>query len=219
MLAVADRICWPTLGWKIAATNQDMRRRLRVEAPVFGRTFSRFLATSPAAFSREELLDPIVECEFIFEMGKALLASEAPHSEAAVRASVARVFPGVEVGECRFAHAANLDPKLLMADGFGSGRYVVGRPLAKWDAALDQVMHVRLDRDGVERSTGLSSDVMGHPVRALVWLANRLAFHGLDLKAGELVSSGSCTGMVRAHKGNRLTAWFGDEPPVVLAFT
>src|SRR4051794_7473514 len=61
---VAAELGWAPLGWKIAATTEAMRARLRMTEPIFGRSFARFLVESPARFAHATLLDPIVEAEF-----------------------------------------------------------------------------------------------------------------------------------------------------------
>jgi 2-keto-4-pentenoate hydratase len=54
-------------------------------------------------------------------------------------------------------------------------------------AALTGVFTV----NGVEVARGRGSDVMGHPLNALAWLANSLVGRGQTLKAGEVVLLGS----------------------------
>jgi 2-oxo-3-hexenedioate decarboxylase/2-keto-4-pentenoate hydratase len=45
--------------------------------------------------------------------------------------------------------------------------------------------------NGAEAGRGRGSDVMGHPLEALAWLANTLAGRGRSLKRGDLVLTGS----------------------------
>jgi 2-keto-4-pentenoate hydratase len=47
--------------------------------------------------------------------------------------------------------------------------------------------------DGVAVGHGCGSDILGHPLEALAWLANHRAARGLGLHAGDLVSLGSVT--------------------------
>jgi 2-keto-4-pentenoate hydratase len=47
--------------------------------------------------------------------------------------------------------------------------------------------------DGQEVATGLSDALLGHPMDALAWLANRRSRLGLGLEAGTFVSLGSIT--------------------------
>src|SRR5262245_297565 len=62
--AVAERLGWEPLGWKIAGTTANVRGKLGLEGPIYGRSFRRFKCASPARFKHAELLDPLVECEF-----------------------------------------------------------------------------------------------------------------------------------------------------------
>src|SRR5690554_5461936 len=51
---------WEPLGWKIAGTTQAVRERLGIDTPIYGRTFRRFVATSPVILDLSTLLDPLV---------------------------------------------------------------------------------------------------------------------------------------------------------------
>ena len=46
--AVAERLGWEPLGWKIAGTTANVRGKLELEGPIYGRSFRRFVSTSPA---------------------------------------------------------------------------------------------------------------------------------------------------------------------------
>jgi 2-oxo-3-hexenedioate decarboxylase/2-keto-4-pentenoate hydratase len=48
-----------------------------------------------------------------------------------------------------------------------------------------------MDVNGEEFGRGAGSLIMGHPLEALAWLANRLAERDRELKAGEFVTLGS----------------------------
>lgn len=218
MLEVAHRLDWAPLGWKIAGSDARLRQRLRTDGLVFGRTFQRFLTPSPITLKHGELLDPIVECEFFFRIGCDLPASRAEHTEDRVREVVETVHVGVEVGECRFANANLPSPLLLRADGYGSGRYVIGPEVPDWQAMLATPVDVMLLKNGAPRSRGSSMDVMGHPLRPLVWLANRLASLGIGLARGDMISTGSCTGMVKARPGDQMVARFEGIGDVSISF-
>jgi hypothetical protein len=56
---------WELLGWKIAGTTAAMREKLRLDTPIHGRTYRRFAVNSPARFAFAELLDPLVESDFL----------------------------------------------------------------------------------------------------------------------------------------------------------
>lgn len=216
MFAVADQLAWPRLGWKIAATHPDLQARLRTDGPVFGITYTRFLRMAPAVVSHRQLLDPVIECEFAFRIGRELATKEGDHDFQDLAAVVASVMPCIEIAECRFARGALPPPRYIMADGFASGWYVLGEPIADWQQKMANGIGVQLLRNGQPHSHGTSTDVMGHPLLSVVWLANALRRLGRRLEAGALVSSGSCNILCRAAQGDRFEARYDGCASVVL---
>ncbi len=206
---VAQALGWPTLGWKIAGTNPVMQQRLGSDArPIYGRSYRRFLVRPPASFRHVELLDPIVECEVLFRLEAALPPREADYTEDEVAAAVAAAHAGVEVAECRFPMAALPPMPAILADGAASGRYILGPEIPDWREALSD-LPVVLEVDDAERRRGNTAEVMGHPLRALTWLANERRAWGDGLRDGEIISTGTCTGMLLAKPGQRMRARFG----------
>ncbi len=216
---VAARLGWEPLGWKIAGTTAAMREKLRVAAPIYGRTFRRFACRSPARFRHGDLLDPLVECEFFVTLAADLPARDTPWTMAEVTEAVGAVHAGIEVAECRFPMAALPALPAILADGSASGRYVFGDPIAAWRAAGLAGMAVRLEVDGAPRRHGTGADVMGDPLAPLLWLAEeRRRRWGDGLRAGETVSTGATTGMFPVRAGQQVRAVFGDRAEVSIAF-
>lgn len=218
--AVADRVAallgWAPLGWKIAGTNDVMRARLRMPEPILGRSFARFLVESPARLPHATLLDPIVEAEILFRLGADLPARGTPWTRDEVAASIAAIHAGIEVAECRFPTAALPPFTAVLADGSGNGRYVLGPALPP--GADLAALPITVEVDGVLRRSGTGAEVMGDPLLAVTWLANRRNALGDGLRAGEWVSSGTCTGMLAPRPDTRVVARFGDGPIVEVAF-
>ncbi len=211
---VAGRLGWAPLGWKIAGTTEVMRARLRMPEPIFGRSFAP-LVMAPAVFDHAVLLDPIVEAEFFVRLAADLPPRDAPWTEAEVAGAVAAVHAGVEVAECRFPAAALPHFTAVLADGSGNGRYVLGPEIIGGDLAA---MPVDVAVDGMVRRRGSGAEVMGHPLRALAWLANRLPRAGSFLRAGEWVSTGTASGMLAPRPGNLVSVRFGDLPALEIRF-
>lgn len=213
---VAETLGWPLLGWKIAATTPVMQQRLRTTEPIYGLTYARFETASPARFRRDELLDPLIECEFFFRLGRALPARSEPYNSDEVADAVAAVHAGVEVAECRFPLNGLPAIPAILADGAASGRYVVGREITAWRTRDLAAMPVTLEVNGTIRRSGTGADVMGDPIAPLVWLANARSALGDGLAAGALISTGTATGMLLANAGDRMIASFHGEPAVEL---
>lgn len=216
---VSRGLGWPQLGWKIAGTNPVMQSRLKTGGePIYGRSFQKFEAKSPARFSHAELLDPIVECEFFFRLGDALPARARPYGADDVAASVAAVHAGIEIAECRFPLNALPPMPAILADGAANGRYVVGAEIPDWRSRDLAAMPVRLTVNGAIRRRGNGAEIMGTPINALVWLANARSAIGDGLASGCLVSTGTATGMLLARPGDRMTASFGGVASVEVVF-
>lgn len=216
MLDVALAVGWERQGWKIAATNRMLQRKLRTQGPVCGATFRRFHQRAPAVLRRDELLDPVIECEFFFTLGKPLPPRTCVYGEDEVAEAIGAVHAGIEVAECRYPRKALPAAWYVYADGFASGRYIHGPAISDWRARLDQGIDVTLWRNGQRLGRGSSNDVMGHPLRSVHWLANRLRTAGVPLRAGDVISSGSCNILAAARAGDRYMADFGGVGSVVL---
>jgi len=218
--AVQDRVAallgWTPLGWKVAGTNEVMRARLRMPEPILGRSFAQFLRHSPVRLRHAALLDPIVEAEIFFRLGADLPPRDTPWTRAEVAAAIAAVHAGIEVAECRFPTAALPPHSAILADGSGNGHYVLGPEIPPGtDLAA---MAVTVSVDGRLRRSGSGAEVMGDPLLSVVWLANRRNALGDGLRAGEWISSGTCTGMLAAQPGMQVEARFGAMAVVAVAF-
>ncbi len=214
---IADRLGWEPLGWKIAGTTQAVREKLRIDEPIYGRTFRQFAHPSPCTLPHRDLLDPLVECEFFVTLARDLPPRDNPWTLDEVRAAIGTVHAGIEVAECRFPMQALPPLPAILADGAASGRYVFGTEIPTWRDGLSD-MAVTLDVDGQARRHGTGRDVMGDPITPLHWLAETLRGRGMGLRSGETVSTGSCTGMFPVKSGTRIVAHFGDQARVEIDF-
>ncbi|MEB2319238.1 MAG: hydratase [Pseudomonadota bacterium] len=216
-LEVGRLLGWEPLGWKIAGTTQAVRDRLGIDTPIYGRTFRRFATTSPATLDLPKLLDPLVECECFVTLGSALAWRPEPWTIDEVKAAVGSVHAGIEVAECRFP-GSNLPAfPAVLADGAASGHYVYGDEIAAWRDDLAAI-EVEVELDGQLRRTGAGREVMGDPLVPLLWLAETLRSRGLGIEAGEMISTGSMTGMLPVPRPCRIEARFGASAGVRIEF-
>jgi 2-keto-4-pentenoate hydratase len=76
--------------------------------------------------------------------------------------------------------------------------------------SVDLAQHqVSVVQNGTHAAKGVGSNVLGDPRIALAWLANELLDHGMHLKAGEIVMTGTCVVPVPVKIGDHLIADFG----------
>jgi 2-keto-4-pentenoate hydratase len=75
---------------------------------------------------------------------------------------------------------------------------------------MDLAVHPgRIFRDGMLAEQGVGSNVLGDPRIALTWLANELSRHGATLKAGQVVTTGTCVKPLAIAVGDRIEADLG----------
>jgi 2-keto-4-pentenoate hydratase len=214
---VAEELGWPVRGWKIAAAKAEMQRQLRTDSPIYGRTF--FLQPTPHTVVRAELSSPIPEVEYQAMLGIDLPPREKPYSVEEVTEAVESLHPGMELAECRFIHDSSFPPlPAILADGAGCGTIIYGPAIANWRTRDIAGQEVALLIDGKARRTGSAAASLDHPIVPLTWLANELSRTGVGLKAGQMVSTGTLTGMLAPRAGETHVADFGPFGSVSVTF-
>jgi 2-keto-4-pentenoate hydratase len=136
-----------------------------------------------------------------------------------VAAAVEFVAPAFEIIGCRFEGGLAGQGLLAIADGGGNAAIVQGQPVRDW-RRFDLRRHaVRLRVNGAEVASGSSSDlVFGDPIGAIAWLANHAVLAGRGLKRGEIVMTGTCTGLTFIKPGDAAVAHYGDFGQVRATF-
>src|SRR5262245_8100921 len=175
-------------GWKVGLTSKAMQEQQRVHEPVFGFLLASGHRDSGAVFTFGELIRPGFENELCITVGQTLTGPGVTLEQA--RAAIAAVAPSLEIVERRGDFTADLH--LALADNAQQRAFVTGsaHPLGDLDLAAVTV-DVLVNDAHQERARG--SEVLGTPVAAIAWLANKLAEFDRALEAGMRVMSGSFT--------------------------
>lgn len=207
---VADALGWPVGGWKIAAAKAEMQRQLRTDAPIYGRVFAADIRDSPVSVEHARQCSPIPEAEYVARLAVDLPPRSRPYAPDEVSDAVASLHPGIELAECRFMHDARFPPlAAILADGAGGGTLCLGPAIEDWRGRDIPGQEVTLSCNGIVRRRGSAAEALDHPLVPLTWLANELSRTGVGLKAGQVVSTGTLTGMLRPKAGETYVADFG----------
>ncbi len=200
----------PLFGWKIAATSLAGQKHIGVDGPMAGRLLAERAIEDGGACPLGNSLMKVAEMEFAFRMDEDLPPRTAPYSRDEVMARVAALHPAIELPDSRYAHFETAGAPQLIADNACAHRYVIG-PAAHDDwRALDLAAHkVRGFRGGALAEDGIGANVLGDPRIALAWLANELSRHGLTLKAGQIVMTGTCVKPLAIAAGDQVSGDFG----------
>jgi len=182
------------VGTKIGCTTQVMQEYLGMTHPCAGAIFASTVREGDGEFDFASFLHVGVECEIAVQLQAAIPAAASPHTLQSVAESVQAFFPAIEIVDDRYVDfvAGEPDWRTWIADDFFGAGIVLGQPVADWQkmdlAAIRGVMRI----NGKELGAGHGRDIInGHPLEALVWLANSEAARGRDLPAGWVVMLGS----------------------------
>lgn len=206
-------------GWKIGATSQKARDFVGIEdASLRARMLAINCYEHPGNLKDHFFFMRAVECEFAFTLGRDLPSADAPYDTRAVLAAIESLHPAIEVSDSRFVDWTTVGGPALVADNCNDGAFVRGEALRDWHDT-DLCKHeVTLFVNDKVAATGSGGEVITGPLGVLLWLANECAALNQGLRAGEVVTTGSCTGVVMAAAGDRIRADFGTFGMVELDF-
>ena len=200
----------PLFGWKIAATSLAGQRHIGVDGPLAGRLLAERVIDNGGVCNLGNNLMRVAELEFAFRMADDLTPRDEPFSQDEVLASVATLHPAIELPDSRFEHFERAGLAQLVADNACAHRFVLGPASdADW-YAMDLAVHPgRIFRNGMPAEQGVGSNVLGDPRLALTWLANELSRHDIILKAGQVVTTGTCVKPQAIAVGDRIEGDLG----------
>ena len=202
-----------TRGWKVSAITAEGQRALGVDGPIAGPLLSPLLVDSGATLRGRQFVRPKIECEFAFELEHDLPPRAEPWTRAEVAAAVGAMCIGIEIVDSRLPASAGTLAQL--ADGLNNGAYVVGPATRDWAAvrwADTQIVLQRRAPDGAatEVARGDGRAILdGDPFGAVVLLANAATLAPRGLFAGDLITTGSCTGAPELPGAGDYEADFG----------
>ena len=104
-----------------------------------------------------------------------------------------RLHPAIEIPDSRFADFASAGEAQLIADNACAHLFVLGTATSANWRAIDLVEErPQSSRCAASAIVGHGKNVLGDPRVALAWLANELRGLGITLRAGEVVTTGTC---------------------------
>ena len=203
-------------GYKIGLTTPVMQKLCGVDEPCYGVLFGSEIYHRRAELSAREYCRIGIETEIAFQLGDDLPRGGDPSRAAdAVESAMA----AIELIEDLHYDYKQLDAASLVAGNVWNAGAVLAAPVSEW-RALDLVrVAARLAINGWEIGHGTGGDVMGHPLNALAWLADKLAAAGTPLRRGMIVLTGSMVPIQYTGTGDRVLVEVSGLGAVELAVT
>ncbi len=208
----------PLFGWKIAATSEAGQKHINVDGPMAGRILPETVIPDGGTASMAGNEMRVAEPEFAFRMRADLPPRSAPYSVQEVLDAVETLHPAIEIPDSRFADFVSAGAAQIIADNACAHLFVLGAPAKSNWRALDLVEEKPVIALRGKTFTGHGKNVLGDPRIALTWLANELRQLGVTLRAGEVVTTGTCHPPLPIQSGDLFEADFGSIGKVSIAF-
>jgi 2-keto-4-pentenoate hydratase len=208
----------PLFGWKIAATSEAGQRHINVAGPMAGRILAETVLPIGGTASMAGNAMRVAEPEFAFRFGIDLPPRPTPYDVAEVLAAVDTLHPAIEIPDSRFADFVSAGEAQLIADNACAHLFVLGEPTtADWRSRDLVEERPRITLRG-ESFIGHGRNVLGDPRIALAWLVNELRQLGIPVRAGQVVTTGTCHPPLPIASGDAMEADFGDLGRVSVKF-
>jgi 2-keto-4-pentenoate hydratase len=205
-------------GWKIAATSEAGQKHINVDGPMAGRILPETVISDGGTASMAGNEMRVAEPEFAFRMHVDLPPRSSPYSVPEVVASVGTLHPAIEIPDSRFQDFVSAGAAQIIADNACAHLFVLGAPTTSDWRGLDLVEEKPVIALRGKQYVGHGKNVLGDPLVALTWLANELRQLGLTLRAGEVVTTGTCHPPLPIAAGDLFEADFGSIGKVSVAF-
>jgi 2-oxo-3-hexenedioate decarboxylase/2-keto-4-pentenoate hydratase len=175
-------------GYKIGLTTPIMQQLCGVEEPCYGAIFASEVHHRQAELAISDYCRLGIETEIAVRLGEDLPRGGDLDR---VAAAVESVMAAIELLEDLRHDYKRLTAAAMVAGNVWNSGVVLGEPVTDWRRLDLAAAAARLTINGREIGRGRGGDVMGNPLNALAWLANKLAAAGTPLKAGVVVMTGS----------------------------
>ena len=192
-------------GRKIGLTSRAMQQASQIAEPDFAPLMDDMFFAPNSDIEAARFIAPRVEVELAFILGKPLRGPAITLAD--VLAATDHVSPAIEIIDARieqFDRDTMAMRKVFdtIADfAANAGIVLGGRPVKPTEVDLRWV-GAMLCKYGVIVATGLAVGVLNHPANGVAWLANKLAPHGEQIDAGDVVLAGSFTRPTPAAAGD-----------------
>lgn len=188
-------------GWKVGAASP-------MAEPNAAPLFADLVAASPARWPAARFRVRGVEGELAFRFGKSLPPRPTPYSEDEVWAAIDTLHPAIELVDSRYGDFRAMDKLALLADNQSNGAFCWGAPIRDWRDVDYLRQPASLVVEGKEVAGAVGGNAAGHPRRLLAWLANHGARRGRGIAAGDIVTTGTHTGLIFIGPGATATVRF-----------
>ena len=182
------------IGYKVAATSAAAQTQIGSDSPLPGVFFSGAILPDGSEIAADSGGRLVYELDLLVRVGSDDIVNAETIEE--VAAALEAVIPFIEVADLMVTPGSTITAPLLVAMNAGARWGVVGEeiPVGEPDKIVSdlEVMQVELaDNSGDVLVEARGSDLMGHPLHAVLFLIEEAKRRGWEITAGDVISVGS----------------------------
>jgi 2-oxo-3-hexenedioate decarboxylase/2-keto-4-pentenoate hydratase len=175
-------------GYKIGLTTPIMQKLCGVDEPCYGAIFASEVHHRRAELAVQNYCRLGIETEIAVRLGKDLPQDG---DRDRIADAVESCMAAIELLEDLRHDYKRLSATAMVAGNVWNAGVVLGTPVTAWRRLDLAAVTARLTINGRAIGAGKGGDVMGDPLNALAWLADKLAATGRPLRRGMIVMTGS----------------------------
>lgn len=190
------------IGKKIGVTSKVVMDMLNVRQPDFGFLTDTMVYSGSAEIpASTTLIQPKAEGEIAFVLKQDLRGPGVTNAD--VIAATDFVIPCFEIVDSRIRDW-KIKIQDTIADNASCGAIVLGDTAVSPLEVDLATCGIVVTLNGEITSTGAGAAAMGSPVNAVAWLANTLGAYDIELRAGEVILSGSLVPLQSVKAGDAM---------------
>ena len=213
--ALLEKRYGKVIGYKAGLTNPAVQKRFNYDQPVWGKLYEGMVLKNGAVVEAGFGARPLFEADMLVRVKSAAINQAKTPMD--VLQAIDQVIPFIELPDLVVLAPPKLNGPAVSAINVGARLGVAGTPItvpvtrgeryAMLDGLRDMTV-VLADGTGAELGKGKGSDILEHPLNAVVWLAGALAKEGLAMKPGDLISLGSFSPLLPPKPGLSASATY-----------
>lgn len=198
-------------AWKTGAASPDAE-------PIAAPIFTDLVHESGVALPAGQFHRLGIEAEIAYRLKQDLPPQDSRYTREDIVGAIDAILPAIEIVDSRCEACDQLDPLWKLADNQINGGLVCGKAVQAWQDLPVTTQSATLQVNGQTMVSSEDGHPAGDPLRLLVWMANHMARHCGGLRRGQIVTTGSFTGLRFMAPGDWVVADFPGIGQVLVSF-
>lgn len=190
------------VGRKIGLTSKVIQKKFNFTSPISGFIFDDIVFGTNNTFDLRKWENPLIEGEIAVVLKRDLNKERITIVD--IINAIDYVLTAIEIVDSRYEGGVQGVYDIIADNSSNAGVILGARPVRFSDADLENCkMNMMCDGDIV--SSGYGRDCLGHPLNALIWLANFMVSRENPLQSGEFIITGALGPAVKVQAGKKYT--------------